>query len=87
MFHSSVVHDAASQSLGYLNRISIDIIFVLKHYLDIWPTRSLMIFSIIFFFIGSWCIRACEYEPGFTQMSFPDAMWLCIVTFTTVGMY
>ncbi|CAF4490112.1 unnamed protein product [Rotaria socialis] len=85
LFHSRVIHDTTSRSLGYLNRVSIDFIFVIKYYLEIWPMRSLMIFSSIFFFIGSWSFRACEYQPGENHISFQNAMWLCIVTFTTVG--
>ncbi|CAF3949766.1 unnamed protein product [Rotaria magnacalcarata] len=85
LFHSRVIHDTTSRSLGYLNRVSIDFIFVIKYYLEIWPMRSLVIISIIFFFIGSWSFRACEYQPGEDHISFQNAMWLSIVTFTTVG--
>ena len=85
MFHSAMVRDTASQSLGYLNQVSIDFVFVMKTYLERRPTRSLMAFSTVLFFIGSWSLRACDYQPGTHQIPFLDAMWLFIITFTTVG--
>jgi hypothetical protein len=87
MFHSHLVHDASSQSLGYLNRVSINFSFLIKTYLEQWPIRSLFIFSLFLFFIGSWSLRACNYNStSHEHLSILDSMWLFIVTFTTVGM-
>ncbi|CAF2109996.1 unnamed protein product [Rotaria magnacalcarata] len=85
LFHSRVVRDVTLQSFSHFNRVPIDFTFVIKYYLQIWPTRSLMIFGTFLFFIGSWSFRACEYQPGVNHISFLDAMWLFIITFTTVG--
>ncbi|CAM4881884.1 unnamed protein product [Rotaria socialis] len=85
MFHLRVVRDVTSQSLSHFSRVSIDFTFVIKYYLQIWPTRSLMISGTFLFFIGSWSFRACEYQSGVNQISFLNAMWLFIITFTTVG--
>ncbi len=87
IFHSHLVQNASSQSLGYLNRVSIDFVFLIKTYLEQWPTRSLLTFSISLFLIGSWSLRACNYKSSAQHLSMPDSMWLFIVTFTTVGMY
>jgi hypothetical protein len=86
IYHSHLVHNASSQSLGYLNRVSINFIFLIKTYLEKWPTRSLLTFSIFIFLIGSWSLRACSYNSKGQHLSMPDSMWLFIVTFTTVGM-
>ncbi|CAF3128291.1 unnamed protein product [Rotaria socialis] len=85
MFHSHLMHDALSQSVGYLNKISIDFFFLMKTYLEHSPIRCLTIFCLIIFLIGSWCLRACDYLPNREHVSMLDSMWLFIVTFTTVG--
>ena len=86
MYHSHLVHDASSQSLGYLNQVSINFSFLLKTYLEQWPTRCLFIFSIFLLFVGSWSLRACNYTSTAEHLSMLDSMWLFTVTFTTVGM-
>jgi hypothetical protein len=80
-----LVHDTSCQSIGYLNKVSINFYFVIKTYLDKWPARCLIVFCILIFLIGSWCLRACDYEPGIEHLPIGDAMWLFVVTFTTVG--
>jgi hypothetical protein len=86
LFHSRLVHDASLQSLGYLNRVSIDFFFLMKTFLEQWPIRSLCIFCTAIFLIGSWCLRACNYTPQSDHLPIGDAMWLFIVTFCTIGM-
>ncbi len=86
LFHSHLLHNASSQSLGYLNQVSINFHFLIKTYLEQWPTRCLFIFSAFLFFIGSWSLRACNYTSTAEHLSMLDSMWLFIVTFTTVGM-
>lgn len=82
---SHLVQNASSQSLGCLNQVSINFFFLIKTYLDRWPTRCLFTFCVCLFFIGSWSLRACNYTVQTEHLSMMDSMWLFIVTFTTVG--
>lgn len=84
-FHSRLVRDTASQSLGYLNKISINFSFIIKAYFQELPIRCLVIFCTAIFFIGSWSLRACDFTSSNEHISMFAAMWLFIVTFTTVG--
>jgi hypothetical protein len=87
MLHSTLIHNASSQSLGYLNQVSMDAFFLIKTFLEQWPTRCLVIFCALVFFVGSWSLRACNYLPTENHVPMLDSMWLFIVTFTTVGLY
>jgi len=78
-------HDVGCQSIGYLNQISIDFPFIIKTYFDQSPLRYLATFCIIFWFIGSWSVRACDYNDNNEHLSMLDSMWFFVVTFTTVG--
>ncbi|CAF2599782.1 unnamed protein product [Rotaria sp. Silwood2] len=84
-FHSRLVQDTSSQSLGYLNKISINFVFVIKTYFEQSPIRCLVIFCTVVFLIGSWSLRACDFKSNNEHISILDAMWFFIVTFTTVG--
>ena len=86
MFHSHLVRDAFSQSLGSFNQVSINFHFLIKTYIQQWPTFCLSIFCILLFLISSWSLRACNYKSTIEHISMLDSMWLFIVTFTTVGM-
>jgi hypothetical protein len=86
MFNSDLVRDTTSQSIGSLNQVSINFHFLLKTYIQQWPTRCLSIFCLLLFLISSWSLRACNYKPTIEHLSITDSMWLFIVTFTTVGM-
>ncbi|CAF1198976.1 unnamed protein product [Rotaria sordida] len=85
VFHSHLFRDSSSRSIGYLNRVSIDFLFLIKTYLEQWPIGCLTTLCLIFFIVGSWCLRACNYLPTNEHVSFLDSMWLFVVTFTTVG--
>jgi hypothetical protein len=87
MFHSHLVRDTSLRSIGYLNQVSVDFLFLMKTYIEQWPTRFLLTFCTIIFFIGSWSFRACDYTSTREHLAMSDAMWLFIVTFTTVGEY
>jgi hypothetical protein len=87
MIHSHLVRNASSQSLGYLNQVSINFFFLVKTYLDRWPVRCLFTFCLLLFIVGSWSLRACNYTSTGEHVSMLDSMWLFIVTFTTVGRY
>ncbi|UJR32826.1 hypothetical protein I4U23_020288 [Adineta vaga] len=85
IFHSHLVRDAVSQSLGSLNEVSVNFLFLIKTYLSLWPTRCLSLFCILLFLIGSWSLRVCSYQSTTDYRTMLDSMWLFIVTFTTVG--
>ncbi|CAF1417117.1 unnamed protein product [Adineta steineri] len=85
MFNSHLVRDAISQSIGSLNQVSINFKFLLKTYIQQWPARCLFIFCLPLFLTSSWSLRACNYKATIEHISMLDAMWLFIVTFTTVG--
>ncbi len=87
MFHSHLVRNAPLKSLGSFNQVPINITFLMKTYLEQWPTRSIIISCCLMFFIGSWSLRACDYKPTVVEhISMFNSMWLFIITFTTVGM-
>ncbi|CAF1686145.1 unnamed protein product, partial [Adineta ricciae] len=85
MYHSHLIRNSATQSLGYLNQVSMNFSFFSRAYINRWPTRCLSSFCILIFFVGSWCLRACSYRSNNEHLSMGDAMWLFSVTFTTVG--
>ncbi|CAF1549412.1 unnamed protein product, partial [Rotaria sordida] len=85
LFHSYLFRDASSQSLDYLNEVSMDFFFLIKTYLEQWPVHCLLLFCGLFFSIGSWSLRACNYTITTEHLSILDSMWLFIVTFTTIG--
>jgi potassium intermediate/small conductance calcium-activated channel subfamily N len=85
IYHSHLFRDVSSQSLGYLNQVSINFSLIIKTYLERWPLRCLFIFCVLIFFIGSWSLRACDYQIATEHLPMLDAMWLFIVTYLTVG--
>jgi hypothetical protein len=86
MLHSHTVRNITLRSFGYLNDVSIDSYFIIKAYLESWPARCLAIFCTLAFLIGSWSLRACDYQITREHLSILDGMWLFCMTFTTVGM-
>jgi len=85
MYRSHLVHNASSQSVGYLNEVKINLMFLIKTYFERWPMRFVLAFTLFIFSIGSWAIRACNYDSTGEHFSLANSMWLFIVTFTTVG--
>ena len=85
LFHSDLFLNAPLRSLGTFNKVSIDLPFLLKTYLDQRPARFLLTFCFLMFFIGSWSIRACNYRITREHFTIFDSMWIFIITFTTVG--
>ncbi|CAF4244027.1 unnamed protein product, partial [Adineta steineri] len=77
--------DIKGKSRGSLNQVSINFKFLLKTYIQQWPARCLFIFCLPLFLTSSWSLRACNYKATIEHISMLDAMWLFIVTFTTVG--
>ena len=87
LIHSRVVRNTPLQSVGYLNQVTINASFLMKIYLVKWPRRCLFTICILAFLIGSWSLRACVYTDTGAHLPIADAMWLFIVTATTVGLY
>lgn len=86
MIHSPLVRNVPMRALGYLNHVPIDAYFLFKTYIEKYPTRCLTSSCIVVFLIGSWALRACDYKPTGEHMLMTDAMWLFIITSTTVGL-
>jgi len=85
MFHSYLFRDSWLRSFGYLNHVSINFSFVIKTFFARWPTRSLILLCMLIFLIGSWSLRACNYEQTREHFTLLDSMWIFVITFTTVG--
>ncbi len=85
LYHSYLALHAGSQSIGYLSQVTIDFYFLMKTYLDRWPIPCLSVFTFSAFLIGSWSLRACDYTSYYVHLPMLDAMWLFIITYTTVG--
>jgi hypothetical protein len=86
LLHSGLIRNITLRTFVYLNHVSLDAFFLIKSYLELWPIRCLLTCCITIFFVGSWSLRACDYEPTREHRSMSDSMWLFIVTFTTTGM-
>jgi potassium intermediate/small conductance calcium-activated channel subfamily N member 3 len=60
LLHSILFSDAASRSIGALNRISFDTKFVVKTLMTMCPGTVLIVFMLTLCMIASWTLRACE---------------------------
>lgn len=91
--HSQLVNTASSQTIGYLNRVPITISFILRACLQMYPAgiwSSVMVLTLLIF---TWSLRACERNMWLpinststsSIVTFSSAMWVTVVTFTTVG--
>lgn len=87
VMHSRYVLDASTQSLGALNRVSINTQFVMKALMKTSPGTVLISFMIGVFLITSWCMRICESysAPDSDEDAYLQVMWLVAVTFLTLG--
>ncbi|CAF3405258.1 unnamed protein product [Rotaria socialis] len=94
--HSPLVNAASSRTIGYLNRVPITISFILRALLQTYPAGSWTCVMVITLLIATWALRACEAamwlpkisvspQPNDSTSTFSSAVWLTIVTFTTVG--
>ncbi|CAF2375522.1 unnamed protein product [Rotaria sp. Silwood2] len=94
--HSPLVSAASSRTIGYLNRVPITISFILRALLQTYPALSWTFVMIVTLLIATWSLRVCEkamwwpINPLLSQSTeststFSSAIWLTIVTFTTVG--
>ena len=85
MIHSPLLRNIPLRSVAYFNHVSINVSFLFKTYLEQWPTRSLLAVCTVGFFIGSWSLRASIYTDTGEHLSMSNAMWLFVITATTVG--
>lgn len=60
LLHSTFFTDAGSQSIGALNRVKINVRFVLKTLATAQPGTMLLIFILSMWVITSWIMRVCE---------------------------
>lgn len=87
MIYSPLFRNIPLRPLGYLNHVKFNVYFLIKTCLEKYPTRSLITICTIGFLIGSWSLRASVYTSTGQHLCIADAMWLFIVTATTVGLY
>ncbi|VDP95217.1 unnamed protein product [Echinostoma caproni] len=60
LLHSTFFTDAGSRSIGALNRVKINVRFVLKTLATAQPGTMLLIFILFMWVITSWIMRVCE---------------------------
>lgn len=84
MYHSDLVRNSSMRSFGYMNKVSINFYFLMKTYLDTWATRSLLVLCAVWLVIGSWSLRACDYNAN-QHISVLDAIWLFVCTLAAIG--
>ncbi|CAF1572141.1 unnamed protein product, partial [Didymodactylos carnosus] len=86
IYHSTIVTDSSSQSIGFLNRVKFNFKFILKAYLTQHPVLSLAVILFTIFLIASWCLRAVDYNSTKDgQLAFLDAMYLFMLSLTSLG--
>ncbi|XP_067651637.1 small conductance calcium-activated potassium channel protein 2-like isoform X1 [Haliotis asinina] len=85
--HSRLLTDTSTQSLGALNKVKINTVFVFKALMSEKPGTMLVAIMCIIFVINSWALRTCEgyYHPDHEHTNFRNAMWVIAITFLTVG--
>ncbi|KAG5452503.1 Small conductance calcium-activated potassium channel protein [Clonorchis sinensis] len=85
LLHSSFFTDAGSRSIGALNRVKINVRFVLKTLATAQPGTMLLIFIMFMWIITSWIMRICEREQNVEYERMFNTMWLIAVTFLSIG--
>ncbi|CAH8539903.1 unnamed protein product [Dicrocoelium dendriticum] len=85
LLHSSFFTDAGSQSIGALNRVKINVRFVLKTLATAQPGTMLLIFILSMWVVTSWIMRVCERDQNPEYEKMFNTMWLIAVTFLSIG--
>ncbi|KAK6184769.1 hypothetical protein SNE40_007168 [Patella caerulea] len=87
VIHSRLLTDTSTQSLGALNKVKINTIFVFKALMSEKPGTMLVALMAAIFITNSWAMRTCEvyYHPDHEHSDFNNAMWLIAITFLTIG--
>ncbi|XP_060600485.1 small conductance calcium-activated potassium channel protein 2-like isoform X3 [Ruditapes philippinarum] len=85
--HHRLLTDTSTQSLGALNKVKINTVFVFKALMSTMPGTMLISLMLAILVIGSWALRTCEiyYHPGSPESSYLNSMWLIAITFLTIG--
>ena len=73
--------------MGDFNQVTINGSFLTKFYLVKWPRQCLLAIGTMGFLIGSWSLRASVYTDTGAHLPIADAMWLFIITATSVSLY
>jgi hypothetical protein len=87
LYHSRLIHNVGSRSVGYINQVSITFSFLIKTYLTEWPIICLLVFCMTILLIGSWALRVCDYDygPSISRVPYAAAIWFFVQIFTTLG--
>ncbi|CAH8856614.1 unnamed protein product [Trichobilharzia szidati] len=85
LLHSTMFTDAGSRSIGALNRVKINVRFVLKTLATVCPGTMLLIFILSMWIVTSWIMRVCEREQNKEYEKLLNSMWLIAVTFLSIG--
>lgn len=85
--HSHLLTDTSTQSLGALNKVRINTVFVFKALMSTMPGTMLISIMLATLIIDSWALRTCEvyYEAGAKESNYFNSMWLVAISFLTIG--
>ncbi|XP_071176106.1 small conductance calcium-activated potassium channel protein 2-like isoform X2 [Mytilus edulis] len=85
--HSRLLTNTATQSLGALNKVKINTVFIFKALMSTMPGTILIFIMLGILLSSSWAMRTCEiyYHPDPEHSTFFNCMWMIAITFLTVG--
>lgn len=85
--HSRLLTNTATQSLGALNKVKINTVFIFKALMSTMPGTVLVFIMIGILLSSTWAMRTCEiyYHPDADHANFLNCMWMIAITFLTVG--
>ena len=85
--HSHLLTDTSTQSLGALNKVRINTVFVFKALMSTMPGTMLVGIMLATLVIDSWALRTCEvyYNKNSIESSYFNSVWVIAVTFLTIG--
>ena len=87
VMHSHLLKDTSTQSLGALNKVRINTVFVFKALMSTIPGTMLICLMIAILVIDSWALRTCEvyYDADAIESSYFNSLWLIAISFLTIG--
>lgn len=85
--HSRLLTNTATQSLGALNKVKINTVFIFKALMSTNPGTVLILTMLGILLSSTWAMRTCEiyYHPDPDHSHFLNCMWMIAITFLTVG--
>lgn len=85
--HSRLLTNTATQSLGALNKVKINTVFIFKALMSTNPGTVLILIMLGILLSSTWAMRTCEiyYHPDPEHSHFLNCMWMIAITFLTVG--